>query len=81
MGVEPFLLERPRRWACWRSGWCAMVQPCRGAGCGESAHNWLRGRTGIFELLVADDAIRALIHNAAAEATSAGRGAGRRAWC
>ena len=27
-----------------------------------------RGRTGVFELLVVDDAIRALVHNQAAEA-------------
>jgi general secretion pathway protein E len=54
---------------CWRSGWCAkLCVHCKGAGCAECAHTGYSGRTGVFELLVTDDAIRAQIHNRASEA-------------
>jgi len=38
-----------------------------GAGCAHCGYTGYQGRTGVFELMVADDAIRALIHNRAAE--------------
>ena len=41
---------------------------CAGAGCGECGQTGYQGRTGIFELMAADDAIRALVHNRASEA-------------
>ena len=41
---------------------------CQGAGCDACAQTGYSGRTGVFELLVTDDAIRAQIHNRAAEA-------------
>ena len=46
--------------------------------CPACSHTGYQGRTGIFELLVTDDAIRAQIHNRAAEADirSAARTAG-----
>jgi general secretion pathway protein E len=39
----------------------------RALGCTECNHNGYRGRTGIHELLVVDDAIRELIHNGKSE--------------
>jgi general secretion pathway protein E len=41
---------------------------CGGAGCAVCAQTGYQGRTGIFELLVTDDAQRALIHAKASEA-------------
>jgi general secretion pathway protein E len=76
MGVEPFLLsssllgvlaQRLVRKLCVHcrveseGGWTAK-------GCGECGHTGYQGRTGIFELMSASDAIRAQIHNRAAEA-------------
>ncbi|HEY8708354.1 MAG TPA: type II secretion system protein GspE, partial [Burkholderiaceae bacterium] len=41
---------------------------CRGPGCAQCGQTGYQGRTGIFELMVANDAIRAQIHNRASEA-------------
>ena len=47
-------------------------------GCAECSHTGYKGRTGVYELMVADDALRELIHNRAAEsqllATAQGAG-------
>jgi len=73
MGVEPFLLsssllgvlaQRLVRKTCRQ---CAPARPA-GSGCEACGQTGYQGRTGIFELLVADDAIRALVHERAAEA-------------
>ena len=40
---------------------------CGGAGCEACGQTGYQGRTGIFELLVADDEVQALIHGKAAE--------------
>ena len=76
MGIEPFLLsssllgvlaQRLVRKLCVAckspsdSGWHA-------AGCATCGHTGYQGRTGLFELLVTNDAIRAQIHQKAAEA-------------
>ena len=37
-------------------------------GCAECGHTGYQGRTGVFELLITDDAIRAQIHGKASEA-------------
>ncbi|MGH8846338.1 MAG: type II secretion system protein GspE, partial [Polaromonas sp.] len=37
-------------------------------GCPECGHTGYSGRTGVFELLVTDEAIRALIHRQTSEA-------------
>ncbi|MBS0293372.1 MAG: type II secretion system ATPase GspE [Proteobacteria bacterium] len=72
MGVEPFLLsssllgvlaQRLVRKYC---GHCHGGS--NGAGCEHCGHTGYAGRTGVFELLVVDDAIRAQIHNQAPEA-------------
>ena len=36
-------------------------------GCPECVNTGYKGRTGVYELMVADDKVRALIHNRAAE--------------
>ncbi|MGY8905118.1 MAG: type II secretion system ATPase GspE [Burkholderiales bacterium] len=77
MGVEPFLLsssllgalaQRLVRKLCPH----CKVQGSNGTwvahGCAECGQTGYQGRTGVFELLVTDDAIRAQIHNRASEA-------------
>lgn len=68
MGVEPFLLsssllgvlaQRLVRKVCFH---------CKGTGCSECGQTGYQGRTGVFELLVANDATRAQVHNRASEA-------------
>ena len=63
--------------ACWRSAWCAScARICkrrddRGrwhpVGCDDCGNTGYKGRTGVYELMVADDKVRALIHSRAAE--------------
>ena len=48
--------------ACRRT--CRCTRP---SGCAACNHTGYRGRTGIYELLVADDAMRRLIHDRAPE--------------
>jgi len=78
MGVEPFLLsssllgvlaQRLLRKLCVH----CKVAPAHGLsatapGCAHCGHTGYAGRSGVFELLVTDDAIRAQIHNRASEA-------------
>ncbi|PKO65948.1 MAG: type II secretion system protein GspE [Betaproteobacteria bacterium HGW-Betaproteobacteria-16] len=76
MGVEPFLLsssllgvlaQRLVRRLCVH----CRTQDERGrwqpVGCERCNQTGYKGRTGIYELMVADDKIRSLIHNRAAE--------------
>jgi general secretion pathway protein E len=37
-------------------------------GCPSCGHTGYKGRTGVYELMTADDKVRELIHNRAAEA-------------
>jgi general secretion pathway protein E len=76
MGIEPFLLSssligvlaqrlvRKLCNDCKRHGETGRWHP---VGCDACGHTGYRGRTGIYELMVADDKIRALVHNRAAE--------------
>jgi len=76
MGVEPFLLsssllgvlaQRLVRKLCLH---CRLQEPggrWRPVGCAHCNQSGYKGRTGIYELMVADDKIRALIHSRAAE--------------
>ncbi|HOF32316.1 MAG TPA: ATPase, T2SS/T4P/T4SS family, partial [Burkholderiaceae bacterium] len=68
MGVEPFLLSSSLLGVLAQRLVRKLCVHCRGAGCAECAHTGYSGRTGVFELLVTDDAIRAQIHNRASEA-------------
>ena len=68
MGVEPFLLSSSLLGVLAQRlvrKWCTE---CGGAGCARCGHTGYAGRTGVYELLVADEAIRAQIHNTASEA-------------
>ena len=60
---------------------CKLQQPdgsWRAVGCPECGQTGYRGRTGVYELMVVDDAIQSLIHNRASEgeivATAQSRG-------
>ena len=79
MGVEPFLLsssllgvlaQRLVRKLCpvcapkSGPGTGQGIEPVGCEACGQTGY---QGRTGIFEMLIADDAVRALVHNRAAE--------------
>jgi len=76
MGVEPFLLSssllgvlaqrlvRKLCLACRRQDAQGRWHP---VGCPACAQSGYRGRTGVYELMVADDEVRELIHGRAAE--------------
>ena len=76
IGVEPFLLSSSllgvlaQRLVRKRCLYCRNASRDAGppAGCEHCGHTGYAGRTGVFELLVTDDAVRAQIHNRASEA-------------
>lgn len=77
MGVEPFLLsssllgvlaQRLVRKLCPHCRQQDELGEWHPVGCEHCGHSGYAGRTGIHELLVADDSLRALVHNQAAEA-------------
>ena len=68
MGVEPFLLSSSLLGVLAQRLVRKLCTHCGGKGCGECGNTGYQGRTGIFELLVTDDAQRALIHAQASEA-------------
>ena len=68
MGVEPFLLSSSLLGVLGQRLVRKLCTQCRGKGCATCNQTGYQGRTGIFELLVANDHIRALIHQRAAEA-------------
>ncbi|MBE7366775.1 type II secretion system ATPase GspE [Ramlibacter pallidus] len=74
MGVEPFLLsssllgvlaQRLVRKLC---EYCKVEVEGVARGCQHCGYTGYHGRTGIFELMTADERMRALIHNRASEA-------------
>ncbi|MDO8280893.1 MAG: type II secretion system ATPase GspE [Burkholderiaceae bacterium] len=68
MGVEPFLLSSSLLGVLAQRLVRKLCTACAGAGCTVCGQTGYQGRTGVFELLVTNDAIRAQIHNRAAEA-------------
>ena len=68
MGVEPFLLSSSLLGVLAQRLVRKRCTACGGAGCVTCGQTGYAGRTGVFELLVTDDAIRAQIHNQASEA-------------
>jgi general secretion pathway protein E len=68
MGVEPFLLSSSLLGVLAQRLVRKLCEQCHGSGCGECGQTGYQGRTGIFELMVADETIRAQIHNRASEA-------------
>jgi general secretion pathway protein E len=78
MGVEPFLLSSSLLGVLAQRLLRKLCLSCQGAGCAHCGQTGYAGRSGVFELLVTDDAIRAQIHNRASEAEirTAARAAG-----
>jgi general secretion pathway protein E len=68
MGVEPFLLSSSLLGVQAQRLVRKLCTACHGPGCESCGHTGYQGRTGVFELLVADDAIRAQIHGGTSEA-------------
>ncbi|HSW16825.1 MAG TPA: ATPase, T2SS/T4P/T4SS family [Ramlibacter sp.] len=68
MGVEPFLLSSSLLGVLAQRLVRKRCTHCQGAGCQACGQTGYQGRTGIFELMVANEAIRGHIHNRAAEA-------------
>ena len=68
MGVEPFLLSSSLMGVLAQRLVRKTCTACQGAGCEACGHTGYAGRSGIFELLVASEAIRTHIHQRAAEA-------------
>jgi len=68
MGVEPFLLSSSLLGVLAQRLVRKTCTECQGSGCDSCGHTGYAGRTGIFELLLAGEDIRAQIHNRAAEA-------------
>jgi general secretion pathway protein E len=72
MGVEPFLLSSSLLGVLAQRLVRKLCVHCKKddqpVGCEHCGHTGYSGRSGVFELLVTDDAIRAQIHNRASEA-------------
>jgi general secretion pathway protein E len=68
MGIEPFLLSSSLLGVLAQRLVRKTCNRCHGAGCEACGQSGYAGRTGIFELLVASDDIRARIHRQDAEA-------------
>ncbi|CAN7234500.1 ATPase, T2SS/T4P/T4SS family [Acidovorax sp. LjRoot129] len=68
MGVEPFLLSSSLLGVLAQRLVRKYCSHCHGSGCEHCGRTGYTGRTGVFELLVTTDAIRAQIHNQASEA-------------
>ncbi|MBC7620423.1 MAG: Flp pilus assembly complex ATPase component TadA, partial [Candidatus Saccharibacteria bacterium] len=74
MGIEPFLLSSSllgvlaQRLVRKRCTHCSPALGGVGPGCTHCGQTGYQGRTGVFEMLVTNDAIRAQIHNQAGEA-------------
>ncbi|MGJ7495795.1 GspE/PulE family protein [Variovorax sp. RT4R15] len=67
MGVEPFLLSSSLLGVLAQRLVRKVCTVCQGTGCEACGQTGYQGRTGIFELLVADDAVQSLIHSRAPE--------------
>lgn len=68
MGVEPFLLSSSLLGVLAQRLVRKYCGQCHGSGCDACGHTGYQGRTGVFELLVTTEAIRAQIHNQTSEA-------------
>ena len=68
MGVEPFLLSSSLLGVLAQRLVRKICTHCVGEGCKHCAKTGYQGRTGIYELLVTNETIRAQIHNHTSEA-------------
>ena len=89
MGVEPFLLSSSVLGVLAQRLVRKLCPSCRlqdgdghwhPVGCPECGHTGYKGRTGVYELMVADESVRAHIHQRSAESelTQAARARGLR---
>jgi general secretion pathway protein E len=78
MGIEPFLLSSSLLGVLAQRLVRKTCTACQGAGCVACGQTGYQGRTGIFELLTTDEALRGLIHDRASESVmlSAAQGQG-----
>jgi general secretion pathway protein E len=68
MGVEPFLLSSSLLGVLAQRLVRKLCRSCQGNGCASCGQTGYAGRSGVFELLVTDEAIRAQIRSRASEA-------------
>jgi general secretion pathway protein E len=68
MGVDAYLLSSSLLGVLAQRLVRKICLVCSGQGCASCAKTGYSGRTGVFELLVADDVIRAMIHRGDSEA-------------
>jgi len=74
MGVEPFLLSSSLLGVLAQRLVRKLCEHCKAApegtarGCAHCGYTGYQGRKGIFELMLADDRVRSLIHNRTSEA-------------
>ena len=68
MGIEPFLLSSSLLGVLAQRLVRKLCVQCHGAGCSQCGQTGYQGRTGVFEMLVTDEAIRAQIHTQTGEA-------------
>ena len=69
MGIEPFLLSSSLLGVLAQRLVRKLCLSCKGSGCVACGESGYVGRQGIFELLVADDDLKAKIHNKESEAS------------
>lgn len=68
MGVEPFMLSSSLLGVLAQRLVRKVCTECGGAGCPECASTGYKGRSGVFELLTANETMREQIHSGASEA-------------
>jgi len=68
MGVEPFLLSSSLRGVLAQRLVRKTCTHCQGKGCEHCGHTGYQGRTGVYELLVVNEAIAQHIHQRSPEA-------------
>lgn len=65
LGVESFLVAATLSAVLAQRLLRLVHEPCSGVGCADCLGTGLRGRTGVFELLIVTEEVRALINEAA----------------
>ena len=67
MGIEPFLLSSTLLGVLGQRLIRLQCRSCQGKGCKACSESGYSGRAGIYELMMATESIKELIHNRAAE--------------
>jgi general secretion pathway protein E len=67
MGIEPFLLSSTLLGVLGQRLIRLQCRSCQGKGCKTCSESGYSGRAGIYELMMASESIKELIHNRAAE--------------